>query len=239
MKHRALLLVIAALVLSAARAQTPCPPPQLSIDGGSSTTTTCASASYSTNFDIAENPLSEDGRWRRADNAWTNVQTFGGVAFGTNGITNGYDDSYALLSGFGPDQTAEATVFRDASLTPSVTHEVELLLRASDDANNARGYECLFNFAGGIEIVRWNGAIGDYTYLSVLDARGLGRPLATGDVIKATIAGNTIRVYINGTEMGRAVDSALATGQPGISFFIRPGGYNRLLGLTSYSVTSP
>ena len=48
------------------------------------------------------------------------MQTFGGVAFGTNGVTNGYDDSYALLSGFGPDQTAEATVFRDASVAPLV-----------------------------------------------------------------------------------------------------------------------
>ena len=53
------------------------------------------------------------------------MQTFGGVAFGTNGVTDGDDDSYALLSGFGPDQTAEAVVYRDASLTPTTTHEVE------------------------------------------------------------------------------------------------------------------
>jgi hypothetical protein len=242
MKRRDFLLATAGLLaLCVARAQTPCPPPQLGVEGGSSTATTCPapSGTYSTNFDVAENPLSENGRWHRANNAWTNVQTFGGVAFGTNGVTNGYDDSYALLSGFGPDQTAEATVFRDASLTPSVTHEVELLLRASDDANNARGYECLFNWAGGIQIVRWNGAMGDFTVLPILNERSLGRPLATGDVIKGSIVGNTIRVYINGNEMGRAVDSTFSTGQPGISFFIRPGGHQRLLGLTSYTATSP
>jgi hypothetical protein len=166
------------------------------------------------------------------------VQTVGGVAFGTNGVTNGYDDSYALLSGFGPNQTAEAVVFRDASLTPGSTHEVELLLRASDDANNIRGYECLFNYGGSIQIARWNGAMGDFSILSVLDERNLGRQLVTGDVIKASMIGNTIRVYINGTEMGHAIDSTFSTGQPGIGFFIRPDGSQRLLGLTSYSVMS-
>ena len=177
--------------------------------------------------------------WHRANNMWTDVQAAGGIAFGTNGVTNTYDDSYALLSGFGPDQTAEAVVHRDSTLSATATHEVELLLRASDDATHARGYECLFNDAGGIQIVRWNGDFESFTPLQVFDSRGLGRDLVTGDVIKASIVGNEIRAYINGVQMGRAVDSTFAAGQPGIAFFIRPGGYQRLLGLTSYTVASP
>jgi hypothetical protein len=169
------------------------------------------------------------------------VQTQGGVAFGTNGVTNGYDDSYALLTGtFGADQTAEAVVYRDQSLTPGPTHEVELLLRFSDDNNNARGYECLFSWYGGIQLMRWNGAIGNFTQLqSTGQGTGsLGRPLVSGDVVKASIVGNVISAYINGVLIGQAIDSTFTSGRPGISFFIRPGGSPLLLGLSSYTLTT-
>ena len=195
--------------------------------------------SYSTNFDKAESPISEGGVWSRANNIWTNVQTANGIAHGTNGVTNSYDDSYALLTGsFGPDQTAEAVVYRNQALVPGDTHEVELLLRFSDDGSNARGYECLFNYAGGIQIMRWNGPFGSFTPLASTGTESLGRPLVTGDVIKASIVGNVISTYINGTLMARATDSTFSSGRPGISFFVRPGGSTSLLGLTSYSVTT-
>jgi len=209
-------------------------PPSLAV-----TTSPTAGASYTTNFDKNENPISEGGAWHRAKNSWTDVQTAGGVAFGTNGVTNSYDDSYALLSGFGPDQTAQGVIYRDTSLSANTSHEVELLLRASDDATHVRGYECLFNYAGGIQIVRWNGDFGNFTVLQVFDAVSLARELMTGDVIKASMVGSEIRVYINDTLMGRAVDTTFSTGQPGMAFFIRAGGHQRLLGLTSYIATSP
>ena len=66
----------------------------------------------------------------------------------------------------------------------------------------------------------------------------MGRPLVTGDVIKATIVGNVISAYINGALLARATDSTFSSGQPGISFFIRPGGSPAMLGITSYAVTS-
>ena len=167
------------------------------------------------------------------------MQTANGVAHGTNGVTNSYDDSYALLTGsFGPDQTAEAVIYRNQNLSPGPSHEVELLLRFSDDSGNARGYECLFNWYGGIQIVRWNGPLGDFTVMSTTGNDSIGRPLVTGDVIKATITGSTITTYINGQQMTSATDSMFKSGQPGISFFVRPGGSTALLGLTSYSVTS-
>jgi hypothetical protein len=202
------------------------------------TPTTPAPAQYSTNFDLTENPISEGGRWRRANNIWTNVRTANGIAFGTNGVTNTYDDSYALLSGFGPDQQAEGVIVRSPSLNTAVTHEVELLLRFSDDNNNARGYECLFAFFGGVQLVRWDGAIGNVTVLSTTGSGGIGRGLMTGDTVKATITGNVIRMFINGTLVAQGTDSTYATGQPGISFFTRPDGNSAHLGLTSYTVSS-
>lgn len=195
--------------------------------------------SYSTNFDLTENPISEGGRWNRAANNFTNVATANGIAYGTNGAANTYDDSYALLSGFGPNQTAEAVVFRSPSLATGISHEVELLLRFSDDASGARGYECLFAYYGAIQLVRWNGTLGNFTVLSLTGGTGsLGRDFATGDVIKATIVGNTISVFVNNTLMGTATDSVFSSGQPGISFFTRPGGNSAHFGLTSYTVSS-
>jgi hypothetical protein len=198
-----------------------------------------SSGSYSSSFDLEENPLREGGAWRRAVNNYTNVRSSGGVAFGTNGITNGYDDSYALLSGFGPNHTVEAVVQRSSSLNRNVTHEAELLLRFSDSSSGARGYECLFAFYGGVQVIRWNGTQGDYTVLPTLAGSGsLGRELLSGDLIKCSISGNVINAYINGTLVMRTSDSAFTTGQPGIGFFIRPGGNSAHLALTRVAASS-
>jgi hypothetical protein len=204
-----------------------------------SSTAPVGGASYSTTFNLTEYPISEGGKWRKANNPWTFVRTANGTAYGTNGVTNGYDDSYALLSGFGPDQTVEAVVQVNSG-TIGPTHEVELLLRASDDSNNARGYEVLFSRDGTIYIVRWNGPFGSFTLLAnncpvTWTARS---PLKTGDVIKASAIGNQLQAWQNGVLKTCVIDNTFATGQPGISFFIRPGGSNNLLTLTQFSATS-
>jgi hypothetical protein len=193
----------------------------------------------STDFDLTEAPISEGGAWHRANNPWTNVNTANGIAFGTNGAADTYDDSYALLSGFGPNQQASAVVARSPSLNTAVNHEMELLLRFSDSATAARGYECLFNAGGGVEIVRWNGVLGDFLVLPLTGgAQGLGRDLVSGDAIKATIVGNVISTYINDVLMARATDSTYSAGQPGIGFFTRPGGNTANFGMTSYSAST-
>ena len=195
--------------------------------------------SYSTTFDGTENPISEHATWHRADNTYTNVQTENGIAHGTNGKTDTYDDSYALLTGFAPDQYAQAVVQRSDKPIKDVTHEVLLLLRFADNKDGARGYECLFSHSGGVQIVRWNGKMGDYTVLkSDKGPEQLGRQLATGDVIKASIVGAVITVSINDQLIARTRDTTYADGQPGIGFFIRPGGNSADFAITSYSVTS-
>lgn len=195
--------------------------------------------SYSTTFNLTEFPISEGGKWRKANNAWTHVRTANGTAYGSNGVTNSYDDSYALLSGFGPDQTLEAVVqVNPGSVGP--THEVELLLRFSDDTNNARGYEALFSRNGSVDLVRWNGPFGNITPLNIFACAPWTQssPLQTGDVIKAQASGNTLRAWINGVLKACVTDNTFATGHPGISFFIRPGGANNLLTLTQFSASS-
>lgn len=188
--------------------------------------------SYSTGFDLAENPISEGGAWRRnQSNAWTNVRTANGRAFGTNGPADTYDDSYAQLSGFPADVQAEAVIFRDPALRTGITHEVELLFRVSDTASSVRCYECLFAYFGGIEIFRWNDQFGSFT---LLGSASLGRELITGDVVKAAMVGNTLTCYINGQLLAQASDSMWQDGQPGIGFFTRPGGNSAHLAISSY-----
>jgi hypothetical protein len=191
---------------------------------------------YSTNFDLTEFPISEGGVWQHTPNSFSFVRTEGGHAHSSNGSSTEYDDSYAYLTGFGPDQTAEGVIYRSPSLDTSTTHEVELLLRVSDDAGGARAYECLFSFYGAVDIVRWDGPMGQFTPLSLSGILRYSDELHSGDVIKATIVGNHISLYINGMLIAEATDSAYTTGQPGISFFTR--GNDAHFGLTSYTVTS-
>jgi hypothetical protein len=140
------------------------------------------------------------------------------------------------MSGFTADQEAQAVVFHDPSRTGG-TQEVELLLRWADSAHVARGYECNFSYGGGYaQIVRWNGALSDFTYLTQVS---LGRALVTGDVVKAQIVGNVITVYFNGTQINQATDSTWITGQPGMAFWKgSSSGPNTALGFSSYTATS-
>ena len=197
-----------------------------------------AAVTYSTTFDLTENPISEGGRWFNTGTRWTKVQTLNGLAFGTNGPQNTYDDSYAYLSGFGPNQQVEAVVQVDAALLGD-PHEVELLLRWSDSALSAQGYECLFHFNGQVQLMRWNGPFGDFTEMpNATGRKSAGRALVSGDVIKATISGNTIIAYLNGVELSRVTDSMWTSGQPGIGFFKRLTGVNGGFAITSYTASS-
>ena len=197
-----------------------------------------AAVTYSTTFDFTENPISDGGKWfNNGGPNWTKVRTENGLAFGTNGPQNTYNDSYAYLSGFGPNQQVEAVVHVDSALLGD-PHEVELLLRWADFAGNARGYECLFHFSGSVQLMRWNGPFADFIEIPNFTGRSAGRPLVTGDVIKATISGNTIVTYLNGVELVRVTDSMWTTGQPGIGFFKRTTGVNGGFAITSYTAAS-
>lgn len=183
---------------------------------------------YTTNFSATENPLSEGGRWTNGGTVgldWQNAQSTTGSpnkGYGTGFSTNA-TDNIAILSGYPANQSAQITVYYAPGYTAPGSHEIELLLRFQITAHNASGYETTFRFDGtGVQIVRWNGAVDDYT---VLSSTGTGiSSLATGDVLKATMIGTTINVYKNGTLVQTVTDATFATGNPGIGFFVNPGG---------------
>jgi len=179
---------------------------------------------YATNFDGSENPISEGGAWTNGGEVgldWQNIVKDQGIGFGS-GTSAGYDDCLAHLSGFAPNHYAEATVHAASGYSAPSSHEVELLLRFRITAHSARGYEVLNGWNGAYsQIVRWNGPLDDFTYLSTTGP-GYG-VLVEGDVIRATVVGSTITVYKNGAEVMQASDSTWSDGDPGIGMFIRPG----------------
>lgn len=202
-------------------------------------TTPPGAVNFTTNFDLTEFPISEGGAWTKANNAWHNIKTENGVARADT-VNFGYDDSYAYLTTpMGPDQTVEAILeVSTAAFDRSQTHEALLMLRMSDDAGNARGYECQFSFAGGWSLMKWTGPLGGFAYVPLNFTGWWGQDLKTGDVLKCSIIGSTITGYINGVMMIRGVDSSFTTGQPGIGFFVRPGGDVRHLTFTRVTATS-
>jgi fibronectin type 3 domain-containing protein len=180
-----------------------------------------APASYSTNFPLTENPISEGGNWINGGTTgldWGNISTTPGYAIGVSGTAQ-YSDPTALLTGaWGPDQTAQATV-RAGAVT--VGPEVELRLRSSLSAHVATGYEITYSVKGSsfgdyAGIARWNGPLASFT--SLASWNGPQYSVTTGDVVKATMVGNVITVYKNGVQLGQATDNTFSTGNPGIGF---------------------
>jgi len=187
---------------------------------------------YSTNFARTENPISEGGEWLngQADGLdWTDVRTTPGFAFGTE--IGGhrldpqkYDDSTALLKGtWGPNQTVQATV---RSVNPNqdgkVWEEVELRLRSSISPHKCTGYEIMFRCSkiatAYCNIARWEGPLGKFAMLKQTEGSKYG--VKDGDVVKASMIGNVLTVYINGERVIEVTDNKFTSGNPGIGFYL-------------------
>ncbi len=205
---------------------------------------------YRTDFPRAENPLSEDGQWYngQADGLdWADVRTTPGFAFGTEiggsrPDPQKYDDSTALLKGtWGPNQTVQATVHSvNQNQDGKVWEEVELRLRSSISPHRCMGYEIMFRCAktpqAYCNIARWEGPLGKFTFVKQMGGSKYG--VKNGDMVKATIIGNVITVYINGVQMFQVTDDKFTSGNPGMGFFIDGAtGVNGDFGFSSFMAT--
>jgi hypothetical protein len=196
---------------------------------------------YTTNFPLTENPISEGGHWINGlTNGldWTDVATTPGKAFGTQtGIGPDYADSTALLTGtWGADQTAQATVYITSEDGTHDTEEVELRLRSSLSPHSCTGYEINFSVMPQrlyCQIVRWNGPLGNFTFLFTGNVG-----VVNGDVVKATAIGNTITMYINNVAIASVVDNTFPSGNPGMGFYMHGGlGPPVNYGFSSYTAS--
>lgn len=187
---------------------------------------------YETDFPRTENPISEGGKWLsgHADGLdWTDVRTTPGFAFGTEfgghrPAPQKYDDSTAILKGtWGPNQTVQATV---RSMNPNqdgkVFEEVELRLRSSISPHNCTGYEVMFRCSktpqAYCNIARWEGPVGKFTMLK--ETYGSEYGVKDGDVVKATMIGKVLKVYVNGVQMIQLSDDIFPNGNPGVGYYL-------------------
>ena len=202
-------------------------------------------ADYSTTFPLTETPISEGGRWISGGAVgldWKDVSTTTNLAHGTQTGSNGYDDSVAIMTGaWGPSQTVTGTVRSDHPLGGNVFEEVELFVRAKIAPHSIRGYEINVRALGlstqsYCEVVRWNGKLGDFTYVG--KRSGAQCRIQTGDVVKATAVGTTITVYINNVKIFSVTDSTWSDGNPGLGFFLKGApGVNADFGFSAYTAS--
>ena len=161
--------------------------------------------SYRTRFENDEDPISEGGMWINGQTDgidWIDCMTQnGGEVCGKvsrmtvaerraeqvhdeagdddSGTAGDYDDPTAVLAGeWGRNQYGKATVFC-RNPTDKYFQEVEIRLRSSITPHSCTGYEVFWRALktdeGYAEIVRWNGAIGDFTSLARKVGAGVRR----------------------------------------------------------------
>jgi hypothetical protein len=163
----------------------------------------------------------------------------GGVAYGA--VSKGqYTDPTALLTGtWGKNQTVKAKVF-SRNQTEKYYQEVEIRLRSTLTRQRCTGYEvfwrCLKTHNAYVEIVKWNGKVGDWTSLQKHTGPQYG--VKNGDLVEATIVRNVIKGYINGAEVISATDNTCNVGSPGMGFNFGIGESNVDFGFSYYEVDS-
>jgi hypothetical protein len=204
---------------------------------------------YSTDFTYSENPLSDNYSWINGKTAgidWSDVSAENGHATGHQAGNVRYVDATALLTGkWRADQTARAKVFVGTTYREDYP-EVELRLRSTLSPHRCDGYEIAFSAVGKttdayLILVRWNGPVGDFTYLA--DLRGAEYGVTDGDLVEATIKGNTLTAYLNGVQIAQVTDTVYKSGSPGIGFnfdWVDKGkatGTNEGYGFTEFSAS--
>jgi hypothetical protein len=118
---------------------------------------------------------------------------------------------------------------------------VEIRLRSTIAANSITGYEINCSVSTDptsgdyMQIVRWNGALGSFTQLN-----GSAQHCVNGDVLRATISGSLISVYLNdmSTPVMTWSDPTFSTGSPGMGFYLQGAtGLNANYGLSSFTAS--
>jgi hypothetical protein len=181
--------------------------------------TTTGLQSFSTNFPNAENPISLGGKVITANSpgvswVWTPViVTAPGNAEARDYQIFATDALAVLVGNWRPNVGASATVGHFPR-GGGGNSEFEIHFR-TDPATGA-GYEVTWGYEGTYRIITKWFADGNFSY--ILNNVGPNTPLQPGDVVSATIIGNTITMYTNGVQVEQATDSTYTTGNPGFGF---------------------
>lgn len=191
---------------------------------------------YSTDFPLDEDPISEGGAWSAIASPWLRIRTIDGIAKPNDYVT-GYNDNYAMLSGFGPDVEITATVYIGGQAPYG---EILLLARIEQTETTLRCYEFLYDGDGAVQLMRWNGPSGDFSPIG--GETGPAGPLQDMDQLRMRVVGDTITIFHrrppeDWVQIGETHDAMWADGQPGMGFFVRNEGQSiDDVGLRDYHV---
>ena len=120
---------------------------------------------------------------------------------------------------------------------------MELRLRTTITPHRITGYEFDYRVTSDgsqyIGIVRWNGPLNKFAYLTHDPCTVCGPGLHNGDTVKATAIGSTLTLYINGVNYVQVNDSTYTGGSPGIGFWNWGGKVddNRNYGFTNFTAS--
>jgi hypothetical protein len=198
---------------------------------------------FSTDFPRTEFPISEGGgRWLGGSSIgldWSDEGTTGGHTY--SAILPGTDtDGTAILTGtWGPTQVVTQRVFT----ANGAGSEIEARLRSTMTAHSSTGYEVTWVVNSGrgsyVGIARWNGPIANFASLAL--KKGRQYAVNNGDIVIATIVGNTISGYTcpsgsNCVLRVQATDNTYTTGSPGMGMDM-PAGTNTGIGVSCFSAS--
>lgn len=205
---------------------------------------------YTTTFATNENPINESGNWyKNPSNAWQNILTSGGNALAAaySGTTGHTDDAYAYLQTWagGDNYDIQATI-KWGGINAG---EVELLARLSDTTTQVACYEYLYNTAGGVQLVSWDGPLDTYHVVWDGVTSAQNSPLGgDGTQIRITCVGNVFKLFDRANSgsswrelspVGGITDTSHTTGKPGIGIYVLTASNNiTYTGFQDYSVTA-
>jgi hypothetical protein len=209
--------------------------------------------SYSTNFPVAQNPISENGNFVTSTSPavnWSGLELGGGgnlpvapvdiaapgEAESVDYADPNYGDALAVLTGtWGANQSVSITV-GDIPATSAGYEELEIHLRT--DPTTGTGYEITWAYNHDyILIATWNGGgvVGTGAYTTLYYASGSQYAIAPSDTLTASIQGDVITMYTDGVQVAQIVDGTFSSGNPGFGF--NQGGTGEYA-ISSFSASS-
>lgn len=212
-----------------------------------------ASNSYSTNFSVAENPISESGQFVTSTSLgvdWSGLRLGGsgsrpvapvdiaapGMAESADYANPNYGDALAVVTGnWGPDQSVSITV---GNIAPTIAGYEEFEIHLRTDPTTGTGYEVAWAYNHDyILIATWNGGgvVGAGAYTTLFEGHGPQYAIAPGDTLTASIQGDVITVSTNGVQVAQIADNTFSSGNPGFGF--NEGGTDQY-GISSFSASS-
>jgi hypothetical protein len=208
--------------------------------------------SYSTNFPVAQNPISQSGQFVTSTSPgvnWSGQNAGGGgnlplapVDIAARGLAESvdyanpnYGDALAVLTGnWGANQSVSITVGKIPASSGGY-EEFEIHLRT--DPTTGTGYEIAWGYNHDyVLIATWNGggAVGAAAYTILYEAN-TQHAIKPGDTLTASIIGDVITVYTDGVQVAQITDSKFSSGNPGFGF--NQGGTGEY-GISSFSATA-